>query len=184
MTSEKAYGIALDIHTNKKDFLLAAALYNIIMEKYPNELQTRFVSMKLEELKNRGIDVDHIPQDIIDKAQEIFNSDTEKGSYYNNEKIKASKQEAYKHLINRGLDYYYEYKAISISDTWKGEVNTDRLTATLNSLALEGWRLRTAVTNELGKNAVAVGGFGINSTADQTVLIMERCVSIKEYMEE
>ena len=42
--------------------------------------------------------------------------------------------------------------------------------------AKDGWKLHTIYSNELGKNAVSLLGFGTNSTACEDVLIFERRV--------
>lgn len=76
-----------------------------------------------------------------------------------------------------GQDGYYEYKVISVADR-KGAVNVERLTGILNELGIDGWRLKCAYTNELGIDSLQIAGFGINSTADQNVLILERFVKI------
>ena len=81
------------------------------------------------------------------------------------------------HLKSLGKDGYYEYKVINILDK-KGMVDTQRLTNELNNLGLDGWQLKCAYTNELGKDSLVIAGFGINSTADQNVLIFERFVKI------
>jgi hypothetical protein len=82
------------------------------------------------------------------------------------------------HLKATGRDGYYEYKVISIVDK-KGAVDIERLMVTLNDLGLDGWRLQCAYTNELGKDALTIAGFGLNSTADQNILILERFVKFE-----
>jgi len=44
----------------------------------------------------------------------------------------------------------------------------------LTDYARAGWKLHTMYSNELGKNAVALLGLGVNSTACEDVLIFER----------
>ena len=82
------------------------------------------------------------------------------------------------HLKSLGEDGYYEYKVVSVIDKG-GLVDIEKLTATLNDLGLDGWRLRCAYTNEMGKDALSIVGFGINATADQNVLILERFVKFE-----
>ncbi len=82
------------------------------------------------------------------------------------------------HLKAMGKTGYYEYKVISIVDK-KGSVDINRLVYELNDLGLDGWRLQCAYTNELGENSLSIGGFGVNATADQNILILERFVSIQ-----
>ncbi len=93
-----------------------------------------------------------------------------------------AEQEKYQARINHlkatGRDGYYEYKVISIVDK-KGAVDTEKLMNELNNLGLDGWRLQCAYTNEMGKDALSIAGFGINSTADQNILIFERFVKFE-----
>lgn len=78
-------------------------------------------------------------------------------------------------LKETGVDGYWEYMAIDLIDKG-GRVDVNKLTETLNNLGRDGWHLVCAYTNELGKNALSIAGFGINSSVDQNVLIMERFV--------
>lgn len=72
---------------------------------------------------------------------------------------------------------YYEYCVESITDSKAtGALSKDQLQWVLAEYALDGWRLHTAFTNELGKNALEVLGFGINATVEETILIFERCI--------
>lgn len=82
-------------------------------------------------------------------------------------------------LSNEGRKTYFEYKVIKQADKFSGATDIIKLQTTLNVLALEGWRVIAINTNELGKNALGgvVGGsvgIGLNSTSDETVVILER----------
>ena len=74
------------------------------------------------------------------------------------------------------LNDLYEYDVVSIVDTKNGNADIGALKETLKSHSEKGWRLVNTVTNELGKNSSTAGGFGTNSTIDETVLIFERCI--------
>ncbi|MDE5798730.1 MAG: hypothetical protein K2H73_06920 [Treponemataceae bacterium] len=67
----------------------------------------------------------------------------------------------------------YEYLVIDIMDE-RGRVNVASLQERLNGYGRDGWHLVSAYSNELGKNALSLAGIGINSTADQNILILER----------
>lgn len=74
-------------------------------------------------------------------------------------------------------NYYhqeYEYTLDVINDKASGAANIDAIQQSLQKYASEGWRLVTIFTNEIGKNAISVGGIGINATMDQSILIFER----------
>ena len=68
----------------------------------------------------------------------------------------------------------YEYTLDVINDKASGAANIDAILQSLQKHASEGWRLVTIFTNEIGKNAISVGGIGINATMDQSMLIFER----------
>ena len=83
-------------------------------------------------------------------------------------------------LKENGHEGYYEYKVITVNDTNGGGTDVYALSAELNELGRMGWHLRSAYTNELGVNSASVGGFGVNSTMDQHVLILERFIKFKD----
>lgn len=76
----------------------------------------------------------------------------------------------------------YEYLVIDMIDEG-GKVNVASLQDKLNRYGQEGWHLVSAYSNELGKNALVVAGLGINSTADQNILILERTHETETYRE-
>ena len=85
-------------------------------------------------------------------------------------------------LRSKGYEGYYEYTTLSLIDNDGGELTPYQVTQLLNDYALDGWKLATAYTNELGHNSTS-GGFGgissgTNSTIDQHILILERFVRI------
>ena len=86
-------------------------------------------------------------------------------------------------LKENGYEGYYEYKVLNIVDDRTGCVNISEISSQLNTLGRQGWHLRCAYTNELGKNAssLGVGGvsLGTNSTVDQSILILERFIKFK-----
>lgn len=86
-------------------------------------------------------------------------------------------------LLENGHTGYYEYKAINLIDETSGSVNIDWLNERLNALGRQGWHLRCAYANEIGRNesSAGMGGFstGTNATIDQSVLIFERFIRFK-----
>lgn len=71
----------------------------------------------------------------------------------------------------------YEYDVVTVHDS-HGRTDTNNLKKILIRYSVQGWRLKTAFTNEIGSNMVGgaiVGvGVGSNSTSDEVVLIFER----------
>lgn len=83
-------------------------------------------------------------------------------------------------LKTMGHEGYYEYKVISLEDNSglfnknSGRIDVGRMSEVLNELGMDGWHLVVAYSNELGKNAVAALGLGLNSSIDEHILIFER----------
>jgi len=102
----------------------------------------------------------------------------------NRERIQQEYNHKIDNLTKMGLDGYYEYKVVSLNDDNAGGIYSSTIEDTLNELGLDGWHLRCAYTNELGKNSNSggYGGFstGTNSTIDQNILIFERFVKINK----
>jgi len=67
----------------------------------------------------------------------------------------------------------FEYDVIEVIDK-SGKTDIQELQYILNDHAKNGWRLVNTFTNELGKDALALMGLGINATIDQVILIFER----------
>ena len=63
-----------------------------------------------------------------------------------------------------------------------GQVNAPEIERVLNEMGYDGWRLVSSFTNEVGKNAGAIGigdvAIGLNATMDETVLVFERVVKV------
>lgn len=87
-------------------------------------------------------------------------------------------------LKQKHLDGYWEYKVLSLMDEQTGGINPSSIEGSLNELALDGWHLKCAFTNELGQNTSSSGFGGIttgtNATIDQNILILERYIKIQE----
>lgn len=118
----------------------------------------------------------YVAQQIEQQKQEKARQEVEQAS------SKAEVDSRYKNLAiyklrESGTEGYYEYSVMSLVDE-SGRTNIQKMAETLNQMGLAGWRLVSSHTNELGKNALMLAGFGINATADETVLIFERFVKL------
>lgn len=71
----------------------------------------------------------------------------------------------------------YEYDVITVVNTKAGLTDVDAIKRILAEKSSQGWRLISAYSNELGKNALSVMGFGTNTTASQDVLYFERKIN-------
>lgn len=67
----------------------------------------------------------------------------------------------------------YTY-AIEVINDRGGGTDVKTLSSVINRYAADGYRVVNVFTNELGKNATSIGGFGVNSTVDQVVVIFEK----------
>lgn len=85
-------------------------------------------------------------------------------------------------IYNNRFDQYiknplYEYKIETVMDSAVlGKFDQDKVQHLINNYAMNGWRLHSAFTNEVGKNAA----LGINATINQTILIFERCIKTED----
>lgn len=72
----------------------------------------------------------------------------------------------------------YEYAIERIMDE-RGSTNVVRMSEVMSSYAKQGWHVKTVFTNELGHDSsvVSVGmvSGGVNSTADEVIIVFERC---------
>lgn len=74
----------------------------------------------------------------------------------------------------KSLNEFYEYDVVTIINEEHGTIDKDKMMKILSDHAKNGWKLHTIYSNELGKNALMILGFGTNSTACEDVLIFER----------
>ena len=87
----------------------------------------------------------------------------------------ASKVES---VAAEGGESLYEYKVINLIDKATGACDVDELEMLLNEYAARGWRVKSVISNELGKNALAVMGIGVNGVVDQVIVILERDIRL------
>ena len=69
----------------------------------------------------------------------------------------------------------YEYAVETINDI-RGSTNITALKYTLKSYGDRGYKVKSIFTNELGKNSISAGTFGINSTEDEVVIVFEKVI--------
>ena len=96
--------------------------------------------------------------------------------------IKGLSKEDYVKAAKTRFEQYrrnplYEYKVEVVQESGlTGAFKKADIQNVLAVYALDGWRLHTAVTNELGKMVLSAAGVGTNATVDQMILIFERCI--------
>lgn len=92
-------------------------------------------------------------------------------------------------MYNARLEQYkknpfYEYDYIVVPNKPDGTTNKERIQEIISSHAMQGWRLITMYSNELGKNSMGVSvagiGGGTNTTMCEDVMVFERCIKAGE----
>lgn len=83
-------------------------------------------------------------------------------------------------LKTQGYTGYYEYQTKSVLDLNNGNPDIVTIDTMLNTMGIEGWQLKMAMTNDLGVTGSTGGhgGFsvGTNATISASILIFERFV--------
>lgn len=75
---------------------------------------------------------------------------------------------------------FYEYDYVVVPNKPDGSTDKESIKEILASHAMQGWKLVTMYSNEIGKNAITVGGVGGNVTICEDVLLFERCIKRAE----
>ncbi len=88
-------------------------------------------------------------------------------------------------IYNNRLEQYkknplYEYDYIVVPNKADGSTNAEKIRSIIINHALQGWRLITMYSNELGKSSmgISVGNIGgaTNCTMCEDIMIFERCI--------
>ena len=122
-----------------------------------------------------------ISEDDEEKAKKLY---LEKNSAFHEEsqRQKREAEEFRRETEKKKADYaksfneFYEYDVVTIVNENHGRIDKERMMQILSEHAKDGWKLHSVYSNELGKNAIRLLGFGVNSTACEDVLIFERRV--------
>ena len=151
-----------------------------IIEKYGlDELHfERFLSMEAEKhgIRVRGMFFDAIEDEDVELAvREFKRSDFAIPAKQKEERRKQQEEkERIKAEYAKSFHDYYEYDVATVYNKKDGVVDAEILKKVLSDYASKGWKLHTMYSNELGKKALSILGFGINATASQDVMIFER----------
>lgn len=93
------------------------------------------------------------------------------------QKEEAAKNRELEHIkYAKSFNEFFEYDVVTIINKDHGIVDKKKMMDILSEHARSGWKLHTIYSNELGKNALSIMGFGTNATACEDVLIFERRV--------
>lgn len=87
---------------------------------------------------------------------------------------RLEQQEVEKINYAKSFNEFFEYDVVTVINKDHGIIDKQEMMKILSDHAKNGWKLHTIYSNELGKNALSLLGFGVNSTASEDVLIFER----------
>lgn len=75
---------------------------------------------------------------------------------------------------------FYEYDYIVVPNKMDGSTNKEAIEGIIENHSMQGWRIVTMYSNEIGKNAITVGGVGGNVTVSEDIIVFERCIKEKD----
>lgn len=80
-------------------------------------------------------------------------------------------------IYNQRMEQYkrnpfYEYDYIVVPNKSDGSTDKEKIEKIIRNHAMQGWRLITMYSNEIGKNAIA----GVNATMCEDIMVFERCI--------
>lgn len=180
MTSQELYQQAYKKHYRDKAYAEALKDYQEVINLFPDSAEARYAKQQIPNIE-KAMNQHSIEEEFIrrhaeeEKAKEEAERTEQERQAQEQERRAQEYAERIAKLKQMGSSGYYEYKVIKLMDNVRtGCLDATQLMNTLNQLGLDGWRLVTAYSNELGKNALAIAGFGVNATADEHILIFER----------
>lgn len=155
----------------------------LILEDQKDLYTTEEIAILREELSSRPENALELEREEQERQERIEAEQEMREAALKEEQLQRAVLEAkLNNLRKRGYEGYYEYTTLSLMDDTSGGIATEQISKQLNDYALDGWRLVSVYTNELGHNSTSggIGGFsaGKNSTIDQNILILERYVKI------
>ena len=152
-------------------------LINLEMERNADKYIECYneIATKIEQRTNLNVDKERIKKEFLklinSKYKSIFGMEIQ-------EHIQKQEDDRKKEL--QRVDYansfneFYEYDVVTVINENHGTIDKEKMMSILSEHAKNGWKLHTIYSNELGKNALRILGFGTNSTACEDVLIFER----------
>ena len=124
-------------------------------------------------IKRTGLLGDNISDRDVELAVRLYREKVNGIKKKEEEKVQL---EVKKQEYARSFNEYYEYDVVTIVNEDHGRIDKEKMLKILGTRSSQGWRLHSVYSNELGKDALRVLGFGVNSTACEDVLIFERRV--------
>jgi len=176
MNCGECYKTAYEVQNQQKNYRLAAVLYQLIVNGFPEELHCRYALDRLEELSKMGYTPDMEDRGLRQAAEQLFGGQVTDPERYFDDLARKERSAKEQQLKEKGIVQYYEYKAISIADK-EGQCDIAILNKRMNELSMDGWKLHTALTNKTGLDYSGRYTSTV-SNQDETVLIFERLVTL------
>lgn len=152
--------------------------YKIIIEKYLQEANEKFSQKEITEINNAPTKTEPTDQ-ICPICKHLIYQGNSVCDFcgYSIEEYHLTPEQRKEINLRKNeqllKNAFYEYKVEIISDSEiLGKTSKADLESTITNYALDGWRLHSITTNEIGKNAM----LGVNATINNTILIFERCI--------
>ncbi len=130
---------------------------------------------KIDATANAGVDKELIKQKFYKQIDDLYSSKHGISIKAHIKRETDIKEKEIRHVnYAKSFNEFYEYDVVTIINENHGTIDKQKMMNILSEHARNGWKLHTIYSNELGKNALAILGFGVNSTACEDVLIFER----------
>lgn len=152
-------------------------LFNLETERTPNKYIECYntIAKAIDEKASPNLDGNRIKQEFYKSIDSMYKRLTGFGiqEYIQNEE--RAKEKELQHIdYAKSFNEFYEYDVVTIINEDHGVIDKKRMMNILSKYSRNGWKLHTIYSNELGKNALSIMGFGSNTTASEDVMIFER----------
>lgn len=146
-------------------------------------LYSNYQNMSDEELKEISVEngytdiAEKVAKKLIDDANREYKKRLRR-EQENVQKEQRQREEIYekekrKAEYAKSFNEYYEYDVVTALNV-DGRVNKQKMIDVLKDYSSKGWKLHTVYSNELGKEAIRILGFGVNTTVAEDVMVFER----------
>lgn len=146
-------------------------------------LYSNYQNMSDEELKEISVEngytdiAEKVAKKLIDDANREYKKRLRR-EQENVQKEQRQREEMYekekrKAEYAKSFNEYYEYDVVTALNV-DGRVNKQKMIDVLKDYSSKGWKLHTVYSNELGKEAIRILGFGVNTTVAEDVMVFER----------
>ena len=153
------------------------SLINLETEQNPEKYIEYYEKIEevIDKNANEGSDRERIKQEFYKQIDFRFKRIRGIGIREYIQRENFAKEKEIRHVnYAKSFNEFYEYDVVTIINENHGTVDKEKMMQILSNHARNGWKLHTMYSNELGKNALSLLGFGVNSTACEDVMIFER----------